>query len=62
MKRRTSLFNTQRIDHLYHDRYEAGRLFYLYHGDMTDSLSLLRIIQQIQPSEIYNLAAQSPWQ
>jgi GDPmannose 4,6-dehydratase len=59
VKRRTSLFNTDRIDHLYHDRHEAGLPFYLYHGDMTDSSSLLRIIQQIQPNEIYNLAAQS---
>jgi GDPmannose 4,6-dehydratase len=59
IKRRTSLFNTDRIDHLYHDRHEAGRPFYLHHGDMTDSSSLIRIIQQIQPDEIYNLAAQS---
>ncbi|WP_447862857.1 GDP-mannose 4,6-dehydratase [Nitrospira calida] len=59
IKRRTSLFNTDRIDHLYHDRHEAGLPFYLHHGDMTDSSSLIRIIQQIQPDEIYNLAAQS---
>ena len=59
LKRRTSLFNTDRIDHLYHDRHEAGRSFYLHHGDMTDSSSLIRIIQQTQPDEIYNLAAQS---
>jgi GDPmannose 4,6-dehydratase len=59
LKRRTSLFNTDRIDHLYHDRHESGRPFYLHHGDMTDSSSLIRIIQQIQPDEIYNLAAQS---
>ncbi len=59
IKRRTSLFNTDRIDHLYHDRHEAGLPFYLHHGDMTDSSSLLRIIQQVQPDEIYNLAAQS---
>lgn len=59
IKRRTSLFNTDRIDHLYHDRHEAGLPFYLHHGDMTDSSSLVRIIQQVQPDEIYNLAAQS---
>jgi GDPmannose 4,6-dehydratase len=59
IKRRTSLFNTDRIDHLYHDRHEVGRPFHLHHGDMTDSSSLLRIIQQVQPDEIYNLAAQS---
>ena len=59
IKRRTSLFNTDRIDHLYHDRHEAGRPFYLHHGDMTDSSSLVRIIQEVQPDEIYNLAAQS---
>ena len=59
IKRRTSLFNTDRVDHLYHDRHEAGLPFTLHHGDMTDSSSLLRIIQQVQPDEIYNLAAQS---
>lgn len=59
MKRRTSLFNTDRIDHLYHDRHVPGRRFTLHHGDMTDTASLLRIIQQVQPDEIYNLAAQS---
>ena len=59
IKRRTSLFNTDLIDHLYHDRHEAGRPFYLHHGDMTDSSSLVRIIQEVQPDEIYNLAAQS---
>ncbi|MCP9456792.1 MAG: GDP-mannose 4,6-dehydratase [Nitrospira sp.] len=59
IKRRTSLFNTDRIDHLYHDRHEAGLPFYLHHGDMTDSSSLIRIIQQVQPDELYNLAAQS---
>jgi GDPmannose 4,6-dehydratase len=59
IKRRTSLFNTDRIDHLYHDQHDAGRPLYLHHGDMTDSSSLLRIIQQVQPDEIYNLAAQS---
>ena len=59
IKRRTSLFNTDRIDHLYQDRHEKGVRFFLHHGDMTDSSSLIRIIQQIQPDEIYNLAAQS---
>lgn len=59
IKRRTSLFNTDRIDHLYQDRHEKGIRFFLHHGDMTDSSSLIRIIQQTQPDEIYNLAAQS---
>ena len=59
IKRRTSLFNTDRIDHLFHDPHENGRDFTLHHGDMTDSSSLIRIIQQVQPDEIYNLAAQS---
>ncbi|SER07446.1 GDP-mannose 4,6-dehydratase [Giesbergeria anulus] len=59
IKRRTSLFNTDRIDHLYQDPHEPEQRFVLHHGDMTDSSSLLRIIQQVQPDEIYNLAAQS---
>jgi GDPmannose 4,6-dehydratase len=59
IKRRTSLFNTDRIDHLYQDPHVKGRRFTLHHGDMTDSSSLVRIIQQVQPDEIYNLAAQS---
>lgn len=59
IKRRSSLFNTDRIDHLYQDPHEKGRKFILHHGDMTDSSSLIRIIQQTQPDEIYNLAAQS---
>ena len=59
IKRRTSLINTDRIDHLYQDPHEADRRFILHHGDMTDSSSLIRIIQQVQPEEIYNLAAQS---
>ncbi|RME57817.1 GDP-mannose 4,6-dehydratase [Candidatus Parcubacteria bacterium] len=59
IKRRTSLFNTDRIDHLYQDPHEPDRNFILHHGDMTDSSSLIRIIQQVQPDEIYNLAAQS---
>ena len=59
IKRRTSLFNTDRIDHLYQDPHEKDRRFVLHHGDMTDSSSLIRIIQQVRPDEIYNLAAQS---
>ncbi|GAB3627436.1 GDP-mannose 4,6-dehydratase [Pandoraea terrae] len=59
IKRRTSLFNTDRIDHLYQDPHESERNLILHHGDMTDSSSLIRIIQAIQPDEIYNLAAQS---
>lgn len=59
MKRRTSLFNTDRIDHLYQDPHDFNRRFILHHGDLTDSSSLIRIIQQVQPDEIYNLAAQS---
>ncbi|MBN2319808.1 MAG: GDP-mannose 4,6-dehydratase [Acidobacteria bacterium] len=59
IKRRTSLFNTDRIDHLYQDPHVPERRFILHHGDMTDSSSLIRILQQVQPDEIYNLAAQS---
>jgi len=59
IKRRSSLFNTDRIDHLYQDQYVKDRRLFLYHGDMTDSSSLIRIIQQCQPDEVYNLAAQS---
>jgi len=59
IKRRSSLFNTSRIDHLYQDPHEQDRRFVLHHGDMTDSSSLIRIVQQIEPDEIYNLAAQS---
>jgi GDPmannose 4,6-dehydratase len=59
VKRRTSLFNTDRIDHLYQDPHETHRRFILHYGDMTDSSSLVRIIQEVQPDEIYNLAAQS---
>jgi GDPmannose 4,6-dehydratase len=59
IKRRTSLFNTDRIDHFFQDPHEADQRFVLHHGDMTDSPSLTRIIQQTQPDEIYNLAAQS---
>jgi GDPmannose 4,6-dehydratase len=59
IKRRASLFNTSRIDHLYRDRHETSGNFYLHHGDLTDTSSLSRIIQKTQPDEIYNLAAQS---
>ncbi|MBZ9727404.1 GDP-mannose 4,6-dehydratase [Mesorhizobium sp. CO1-1-11] len=59
VRRRTSLFNTDRIDHLYHDPHEKGVDLTLHHGDLTDSSSLMRIIQLVQPDEIYNLAAQS---
>tara|TARA_Y100000389_G_scaffold167531_1_gene172791 strand:- start:39859 stop:40908 length:1050 start_codon:yes stop_codon:yes gene_type:complete len=59
IKRRTSLINTDRIDHLYQDPHETNQKFILHHGDLTDSTSLIRIIQQVQPDEIYNLAAQS---
>ncbi len=59
IKRRTSLFNTDRIDHLYQDPHIDNQKFILHYGDMTDTSSLIRIIQQIQPDEIYNLAAQS---
>jgi GDPmannose 4,6-dehydratase len=59
IKRRTSLFNTDRIDHLYQDPHERELRFILHHGDMTDTSSLTRIMQQVQPDEIYNLAAQS---
>ncbi len=59
IKRRTSLLNTDRIDHLYQDPHESDRRLILHHGDLTDSSSLTRIIQQVQPHEIYNLAAQS---
>ncbi len=59
IKRRTSLFNTDRIDHLYQDPHEKDLRFILHHGDMTDSSSLTHIVQQVQPDEVYNLAAQS---
>jgi GDPmannose 4,6-dehydratase len=59
IKRRTSLFNTDRIEHLYQDPQQSNRRFVLHYGDMTDSSSLVRIIQDVQPDEIYNLAAQS---
>lgn len=59
IKRRASSFNTARVDHLYRDPHEDGVRFFLHHGDLTDSSSLIRIIQQVKPDEIYNLAAQS---
>ncbi len=59
IKRRSSLFNTARIDHLYEDPHEKDRRLILHYGDMTDSSSLVRIVQETQPDEIYNLAAQS---
>lgn len=59
IKRRSSLFNTDRIDHLYQDPHVKNRHFILHHGDMTDSSSLIRVIKEVEPDEIYNLAAQS---
>ena len=59
IKLRSSLFNTDRIDHLYQDPHEKDRKFILHHGDLSDSMSMVRIIQKIQPDEIYNLGAQS---
>ncbi len=59
IKRRSSLFNTDRIDHLFESKYRKNNLFTLHHGDMTDSTSLMHIIQKTSPNEIYNLAAQS---
>jgi GDPmannose 4,6-dehydratase len=59
VKRRASLFNTDRIDHLYHDPHEPNVKFKLHYGDLTDSTNLIRLVQEVQPDEIYNLAAQS---
>jgi GDPmannose 4,6-dehydratase len=59
VKRRSSLINTDRVDHLYRDPHEAGVNFLLHYGDLTDSTNLIRIVQEVQPDEIYNLAAQS---
>src|ERR1700678_123754 len=59
VKRRASSFNTDRIDHLYQDPHDADVRLKLHYGDLTDSTNLIRIIQEIQPDEIYNLAAQS---
>ncbi|MEA2783184.1 MAG: GDPmannose 4,6-dehydratase [Rhodospirillaceae bacterium] len=59
VKRRSSSFNTGRVDHLYVDSHESGVRFFLHHGDLTDSTNLIRLVQETQPQEIYNLAAQS---
>jgi GDPmannose 4,6-dehydratase len=59
LKRRSSSFNTSRVDHLYKDPHEKEVRFFMHYGDLTDSTSLIRIIQEVQPDEIYNLAAQS---
>ena len=59
LKRRSSLFNTDRIDHLYQDPHVDNQRFILHYGEMTDSTNLIRLIQEIQPDEIYNLAAMS---
>jgi GDPmannose 4,6-dehydratase len=59
IKRRASLFNTDRIDHLYQGPHEPDRRLILHYGDLTDSTNLIRIVQEVQPDEIYNLAAQS---
>ncbi len=59
LKRRSSSFNTQRVDHLYADPHESGVSFFLHYGDMTDATNLIRLVQETQPDEIYNLAAQS---
>src|SRR5438067_9095452 len=59
IKRRSSSFNTGRVDHLYHDPHERSPRFTLHYGDLTDATNLIRIIQEVQPDEIYNLAAQS---
>src|SRR5210317_1222325 len=59
VKRRASSFNTQRIDHLYQDPHEGNVRFHLHYGDLTDSTNLIRIVQEVQPDEIYNLGAQS---
>src|SRR3954452_23416577 len=59
IKRRSSSFNTGRVDHLYQDPHDAGLRFFLHYGDMTDATNLIRIVQEVQPDEVYNLAAQS---
>src|SRR3974377_1518464 len=59
IKRRASSFNTDRIDHLYQDPHERGVRLHLHYGDLTDATNLIRIVQQVQPDEIYNLAAQT---
>src|SRR3974390_3472768 len=59
IKRRSSSFNTERVDHLIHDPHEQGVAFHLHYGDVTDATNIIRIVQETQPHEIYNLAAQS---
>src|SRR6187551_245292 len=59
IKRRSSLFNTQRVDHLYADPHEKGVHFHLHYGDLTDSVNIIRIVNEVQPDEIYNLGAMS---
>src|SRR5690606_4305651 len=59
IKRRSSLFNTERIDHLYQDPHESNNKFKLHYGDLSDSTNLIRIVQEVQPNEIYNLGAMS---
>src|SRR6476619_8554892 len=59
IKRRSSSFNTERIDHLYRDPHLPDASFFLHYGDLTDATNLIRIVQEVQPAEIYNLAAQS---
>ena len=59
VKRRSSSFNTERIDHLYHDPHEEDVRFFLHYGDLTDATNLIRLVQETQPDEIYNLGAQS---
>jgi nucleoside-diphosphate-sugar epimerase len=60
VKRRSSLFNTNRVDHLYKDLHERDVHFVLHYGDLTDATNLIRIVEEVQPTEIYNLAAQKP--
>ncbi len=59
IKRRSSSFNSERVDHLYQDPHASDRRFFLHYGDLTDSTNLIRIVQQVQPDEVYNLGAQS---
>jgi GDPmannose 4,6-dehydratase len=59
LKRRSSSFNTGRVDHLYHDPHETDVRFFMHYGDLTDATNLIRVVQEVQPTEIYNLAAQS---
>src|SRR5580693_1672025 len=59
VKRRSSSFNSERVDHLYQDPHKAGTRFFLHYGDLTDSTNLIRLVQETQPDEVYNLAAQS---